>query len=323
MACSGLALERSPLPEANPWRAITDPAERIRAGLSALYDWYALNAELTSCVLRDIEHHRLTQEINALRTDPLFQGIPGGARVRSRPGGAAGSPGAGAQLLHLAHARPRQRARQGCGSRADGARRVLRGRVGGTARGGRRLARRLPGRSPQSYISSAMRDFAALLDRLVLTPQRNVKLRLLSDYFRTTPDPDRGYALAALTGELNMAERQAGDAARARRRPDRRGAVPLFLRLCRRPRRDHRADLAGAATGETRSTLQVMQGGQSEACPPFRQRWARRWRALPTLREGPPRLATSSSGCCGRRGWRGRGWSRAGSTRSTRPVAGP
>ena len=33
MACSGLALERSPLPEANPWRAITDPAERIRAGL--------------------------------------------------------------------------------------------------------------------------------------------------------------------------------------------------------------------------------------------------------------------------------------------------
>jgi len=73
MACSGLALERSPLPEANPWRAITDPAERIRAGLSALYDWYALNAELTSCVLRDIEHHRLTQEINALRTDPYFR----------------------------------------------------------------------------------------------------------------------------------------------------------------------------------------------------------------------------------------------------------
>ena len=49
-----------------------------------------------------------------------------------------------------------------------------------------------------------MRDFAALLDRLVLTPQRNVKLKLISDYFRTTPDPDRGYALAALTGELNV-----------------------------------------------------------------------------------------------------------------------
>ena len=49
-----------------------------------------------------------------------------------------------------------------------------------------------------------MRDFAALLDRLVLTPQRNVKLKLLSDYFRATPDPDRGYALAALTGDLNV-----------------------------------------------------------------------------------------------------------------------
>ena len=49
-----------------------------------------------------------------------------------------------------------------------------------------------------------MRAFAALLDRLVLTPQRNVKLRLMTDYFRATPDPDRGYALAALTGDLDI-----------------------------------------------------------------------------------------------------------------------
>src|SRR5207244_9425785 len=40
--------------------------------------------------------------------------------------------------------------------------------------------------------------------RLVLTPPRNTKLRLLRDYFRDTPDPDRGYALAALTGELDL-----------------------------------------------------------------------------------------------------------------------
>lgn len=38
-----------------------------------------------------------------------------------------------------------------------------------------------------------MRAFAELLDRLVLTPQRNGKLRLLIDHFRTTPDPDRGW----------------------------------------------------------------------------------------------------------------------------------
>jgi DNA ligase-1 len=49
-----------------------------------------------------------------------------------------------------------------------------------------------------------MDAFATLLDRLVLTPQRNAKLRLMIDYFRATPDPDRGYALAALTSELDI-----------------------------------------------------------------------------------------------------------------------
>jgi len=44
--------------------------------------------------------------------------------------------------------------------------------------------------------------FAALLDALAFQPQRNGKLRLLADYFRSTPDPDRGWALAALTGGL-------------------------------------------------------------------------------------------------------------------------
>jgi DNA ligase-1 len=44
-----------------------------------------------------------------------------------------------------------------------------------------------------------MKAFSELLDRLVLTPSRNGKLTLLKDYFAATPDPDRGYALAALT----------------------------------------------------------------------------------------------------------------------------
>ena len=47
-----------------------------------------------------------------------------------------------------------------------------------------------------------MKAFAALLDRLAYTPSRNDKLRLLADYFATTPDPDRGFALAALTDGL-------------------------------------------------------------------------------------------------------------------------
>jgi DNA ligase 1 len=49
-----------------------------------------------------------------------------------------------------------------------------------------------------------MRDFSQLLDALVYTRSRSAKLKLIGDYLRRTPDPDRGYALAALTGELNL-----------------------------------------------------------------------------------------------------------------------
>lgn len=49
-----------------------------------------------------------------------------------------------------------------------------------------------------------MKDFAALLERLVLTPSRNRKLELLADYFATTADPDRGLALAAITRDLSL-----------------------------------------------------------------------------------------------------------------------
>jgi hypothetical protein len=44
-----------------------------------------------------------------------------------------------------------------------------------------------------------VKAFADLLDRLSYSPSRNAKLRLMADYFRTAPDPDRGWALAALT----------------------------------------------------------------------------------------------------------------------------
>jgi DNA ligase 1 len=49
-----------------------------------------------------------------------------------------------------------------------------------------------------------MRDFSQLLDALVYTSSRNAKLKLIGDYLKRTPDPDRGYALAALTGELDL-----------------------------------------------------------------------------------------------------------------------
>lgn len=47
-----------------------------------------------------------------------------------------------------------------------------------------------------------MEGFALLLDTLTTTPSRKGKLALLSEYFRSTPDPDRGFALAALTDGL-------------------------------------------------------------------------------------------------------------------------
>jgi DNA ligase-1 len=55
-----------------------------------------------------------------------------------------------------------------------------------------------------------MERFAALVDGLVYTRSRNGKLALLAEYLRTTPDPDRGWALAALTDGLNFPAVKAG-----------------------------------------------------------------------------------------------------------------
>ena len=55
-----------------------------------------------------------------------------------------------------------------------------------------------------------MNRFAELLDRLAYEPSRNNKLRLMIDYFRSTGDPERGWALAALTGGLNFSHAKAG-----------------------------------------------------------------------------------------------------------------
>ncbi len=73
LACSGLTAERDPLPDADPWRAIADRRERLRAGLRAVYDWYERNAELAACVLRDGEHHALTREMIELRFGPYMR----------------------------------------------------------------------------------------------------------------------------------------------------------------------------------------------------------------------------------------------------------
>ena len=55
-----------------------------------------------------------------------------------------------------------------------------------------------------------MNRFAELLDRLAYEPGRNNKLRLITAYFREVEDPDRGYALAALTGALSFKHAKPG-----------------------------------------------------------------------------------------------------------------
>jgi len=55
-----------------------------------------------------------------------------------------------------------------------------------------------------------MNRFAELLDRLAYEHGRNAKLRLMTEFFRMTPDPERGYALAALTGALSFPHAKPG-----------------------------------------------------------------------------------------------------------------
>ena len=67
-----------------------------------------------------------------------------------------------------------------------------------------------------------MRAFSQLLDGLVYTRSRNGKLDLIARYMREAPDPDRGWALAALTGNLDIKAVKAsaiGEMIRARTDP--------------------------------------------------------------------------------------------------------
>lgn len=73
MACSGHSLEQDPMPDAASWRAIGDPAERLRVALGAIYAFYERNESLLASVMRDAEHHALVQEIVAMRYGPVIR----------------------------------------------------------------------------------------------------------------------------------------------------------------------------------------------------------------------------------------------------------
>lgn len=71
-ACSGLSLARDPLPDPAAWRDIPAGEARLRAGLAAVYGWYARNADLAGCVLRDAESHAPVREIVERRMGPVM-----------------------------------------------------------------------------------------------------------------------------------------------------------------------------------------------------------------------------------------------------------
>lgn len=75
MACSGLHLEREPLPAPSAWEAINDPERRLKKALAALYAWFVRNEPVTAAVLRDSEHHALLREVSALRFGAGFGAI--------------------------------------------------------------------------------------------------------------------------------------------------------------------------------------------------------------------------------------------------------
>jgi AcrR family transcriptional regulator len=69
-ACSGLYMEQNPLPDADQWRQIEDPEQRICHGLSEIYAYYDANEAMFSSVLRDAEFHEATREVVTQRIAP-------------------------------------------------------------------------------------------------------------------------------------------------------------------------------------------------------------------------------------------------------------
>ena len=59
------------------WEGITDPGERLRVGLGALYSWFERNEDMFGCVLRDAEVDPLIRELFDLRAAEPMERIAG------------------------------------------------------------------------------------------------------------------------------------------------------------------------------------------------------------------------------------------------------
>ena len=111
------------------------------------------------------------------------------------------------------------------------------------------LHQRRRGRWRWSATRTRMTEWSAsppCVDALVYTRSRNEKLRLIADYLRDTPDPDRGWALAALTDGLDFPGGQGRDHPQPDDGAGRPGAVRAEPRFRRRYRRDRQPAVARA-----------------------------------------------------------------------------
>jgi len=97
MACSGLHMERHPLPDPEDFLAIEDGEERLRRALGPLYAYYERHEQLLDNVMRDLPVHEFTQEVFRLRFAPamtrlyavLVEGLPARRGARAARQGAA------------------------------------------------------------------------------------------------------------------------------------------------------------------------------------------------------------------------------------------
>jgi DNA ligase 1 len=97
-----------------------------------------------------------------------------------------------------------------------------------------------------------MKEFADLLERLLLAPARNTKIALLRAYFVARPDPERGYALAAIAGALDFA-----------------GAKPAALKALAQERTDPLLfELSYDYVGDLAETIALIWPGAGMAHPP-------------------------------------------------------
>src|SRR4030095_2993994 len=138
-----------------------------------------------------------------------------------------------------------------------------------------------------------MNRFAELLDRLAYEPARNNKLRLITEYFRSTGDPDRGWAPAALTGALSFQH-----------------AKPGIIRTLISERADPILfGLSYDYVGDLSETVALMWPVSGEAAP-ARARSARRARTRGSAQAADRRLARRRVGTarqdCGSRARRSR-----------------